>query len=101
MSVGEWVKSNADYGQRIVDAGIEGALSGQDEFLEGKPLIPVLGQSAKNSLIPTAVGVGAGLLIGYAIFRRNSMPKALAFGLLGGVLGFGGGMAWGSALVRW
>jgi hypothetical protein len=94
MSVSEWVKSNADNGQRIVDAGIKGARAGQAEFLEGERLIPVLGESATDSLIPAAVGAGAGLLIGYAIYRRNFVPKSLAFALLGGLLGFGSGMVW-------
>jgi hypothetical protein len=94
MSVGEWVKSNVDYGRRIVGSGIEGARSGQDEFLDGKPLLPVLGESAKDSLIPAAAGLGVGLLIGYAIFRRKRAPGVIAYGLLGGLLGFGGGMAW-------
>jgi hypothetical protein len=94
MSVGRWVKSSADYGQRIVDAGIEGARSGEGEFLEDKRLISVLGESARDSMVPTAVGVAVGVLIGYAIYRRNSAARSLACGLLGGLLGFGGGMAW-------
>ena len=34
MELGEWVKSNVDYGRRLVGSGIEGARSGQDEFLD-------------------------------------------------------------------
>ncbi len=94
MSVGRWVKSSAEYGQRILDAGIEGARSGEDEFLEDKRLISVLGESVKDSMVPTAVGVAAGVLLGYVIYRRNSTARSLACGLLGGLLGFSGGMAW-------
>jgi hypothetical protein len=62
--LGNWVKSNVDYGRRLVDSGIEGARSGQDEFLDGEPLAPFLGESVKGSLVPAAIGACVGALVG-------------------------------------
>jgi hypothetical protein len=96
MGLGEWVKSNVDYGRRLVDSGIEGARSGQEEFLDGKPLTPYLGESVKGALVPAAIGVFVGVLAGYPIWRRKSSAMTLAYGLLGGAIGLSTGMAWKS-----
>jgi hypothetical protein len=96
MSVGNWVKSNVDYGRRLVDSGINGARSGQEEFLNGEPLTPFLGESAKDALVPAAIGVCVGVLAGYPLWRKKSAPVSMAFGLLGGALGFTTGLAWSS-----
>jgi hypothetical protein len=96
MGVGEWVKSNAGYGRRLVDSGIEGARSGQEEFLNGRALTPFLGESVKESLWPAAIGIGVGLLAGYPIWRKKSAPTSVVCGLLGGAIGLTSGLAWSS-----
>lgn len=96
MDLGEWVKSNVDYGRRLVDSGIEGARTGQEEFLDGKPLTPYLGESVKGALVPAAIGVCVGVLAGYPIWRKKSSGVTLAYGLLGGAIGLTTGMAWKS-----
>ena len=96
MDVGGWVKSNVDYGRRLVDSGLEGARNGQEEFLDGKPLAPFLGESVKGALIPAAVGAFIGVLAAYPITRKKSAGAAMAYGLLGGVIGLTAGMAWES-----
>jgi hypothetical protein len=96
MSLGKWVKSNVDYGKRLVDSGIEGARSGQDDFLNGEPLAPYLGESVKGAILPAAIGVCVGVLAGYPIWRRKSKTVTLAYGLLGGAIGLTTGMAWKS-----
>jgi len=96
MELGEWVKSNVDYGRRLVGSGIEGARTGQDEFLNGEPLAPFLGESVKGALLPAAVGACVGVLVGYPICRRKSPAVTLAYGLLGCVVGLGAGFAWKS-----
>jgi hypothetical protein len=96
MDVGGWVKSNVNYGRRLVDSGIEGARTGQEEFLDGKPLAPFLGESVKSALLPAAIGAFVGVLTAYPISKRKSSTVALAFGLLGAVIGLTGGMAWES-----
>ena len=62
MELGEWVKSNVDYGKRLVGSGFEGARSGQEEFFNGEPLGPFLGESVKGSLAPAAIGACVGAL---------------------------------------
>jgi len=96
MEVRKWVKSNVDYGRQLVDSGIEGARSGQAEFFDGKPLAPFVGDSLRGSILPATLGVCAGMLIGYSLFKRKSAGSTLIYGLLGGALGFGAGFAWES-----
>jgi hypothetical protein len=94
MGVGEWVKSNVDYGRRLMDSGLDGARFGQEEFLDGKPLTPFLAESAKDALLPAAIGVCVGVLAGYPVWRKKSTAISLAYGLLGGAIGLTTGMAW-------
>ena len=94
MALGEWVKSNVDYGRRLVDSGLEGARSGQEEFLNGEPLSPFLGKTVRGALRPAAVGVGVGLLVSYPISRKKSVAGTILFGLVGGAIGLGLGLAW-------
>jgi hypothetical protein len=94
MALGKWVKSNVDYGRRLVDSGLEGARSGQEEFLNGEPLSPFLGKTVRGALRPAAVGVGVGLLVSYPISRKKSVAGTILFGLVGGAIGLGLGLAW-------
>jgi hypothetical protein len=96
MDLGKWVKSNVDYGRRLVDSGIDGARSGQEEFLNGEPLAPYLGESVKGALVPAAIGVCVGVLAGYPLWRRRSKSLSVAYGLLGGAIGLTTGLAWKS-----
>jgi hypothetical protein len=96
MELGEWVKSNVDYGRRLVGSGIEGARSGQDEFLNGEPLAPFLGESFRGALVPAALGACVGVLVGYPICRKKSPAVTWAYGLLGCAIGLATGVAWKS-----
>jgi hypothetical protein len=98
MDVKDWVKSNVDYGRKLVDSGIEGARSGQDEFLNGEPLAPFLGESVKASIAPAAIGACVGALVAYPFYRKKSSTATatIAYGLLGCVVGLTAGMAWKS-----
>ncbi len=96
MSLGKWVKSNVDYGRRLVDSGIEGARSGQEEFFDGKPVTPFLEEAVKGALVPAAIGATLGLVISYPLCRQKSKSAIFAFGLLGCAIGLGAGLAWES-----
>jgi hypothetical protein len=96
MELREWSKSNTDYGRRLLHSGIEGARSGQEEFLDGESLTPFLSESVRSALTAAAVGVCVGVLGSYPGYRQKSVARALAFGLLGGVLGLGAGVVWES-----
>jgi hypothetical protein len=96
MKVSEWSKSSIDYGKRLLDSGLEGARSGEGAFLHGEPLAPFLEESARHALEPATIGVFLGVLSGCAGNGQKSTSKTLLYGLLGGVIGFGVGVAWGS-----
>jgi hypothetical protein len=95
MNSREGAKSDLDYGRKLLNSGLEGARSGGEEFLQGKPLIPFLEKSARNAVSIAAVGACIGLLGSYLGNRRRSVGKAFAFGICGGAIGFGLGVAWG------
>ncbi len=96
MDLRKWSKSSADYGRRLLDSGIEGARSGQEAFLNGESLTPFLSESVRGALTPAALGACIGLLGSYAGYRQKSITRALTYGLLGGAIGLGAGLAWES-----
>jgi len=96
MDLRKWSKANADYGRRLLDSGIEGARSGEEAFLNGKSLTPFLGESVRSALKPAAFGACIGVLGSYAGYRQTSITRTLAYGVLGGAIGLGAGVAWES-----
>ena len=96
MDLRRWSKSNADYGRRLLDSGIEGARSGREAFLNGESLTPFLSESVRSALKPAVLGACIGVLGSYAGYRQKSITRALAFGLLSGAIGLGAGVAWES-----
>ena len=96
MDLYEWSKSNADYGRRLLDSGIEGARSGEEAFLHGRSLTPFLSDSVRSALKPAALGACIGVLGGCAGYRQKSTIRTLLYGFLGGAIGFGAGVAWES-----
>jgi len=96
MDLREWSTSSADYGRRLLDSGIEGARSGQEAFLHGKPIAPFLSESARNALKHSALGAFIGVLSGYPACRQKSVTRAVTYGLLGGAIGLCAGLVWES-----
>ncbi len=94
MGVREWSKFEVDYGRKVLNSGLEGARSGREAFLDGKSLAPFLSESVRNALKPAAIGVCIGVLGSCPGNRHNSVGRVLAFGLLGGTIGFGAGVVW-------
>jgi len=94
MDLHNWSKSNLDYGRKLFDSGLEGSRSGQEEFLHGKPLGLFLDESAPCALKSAAFGAVLGLLRGLSRNGHRSAGRALAYGCLGGAIGFGAGLAW-------
>lgn len=95
MSLREWSKASSEYGRKLVSSGLQGARSGREEFLHGKPLAPFLNESARHALGPAVIGACLGILSSHP-GNGGRTYKRLAYGLLGGVVGFGAGMAWES-----
>jgi hypothetical protein len=96
MDLREWSKASSDYGRRLLDSGIEGARCGEEAFLNGKSLTPFLSESVGSALIPAALGACVGILGSYSRHREKSITRAVAYGLLGGAIGLGAGLAWES-----
>jgi hypothetical protein len=93
MNFVEWSKSNVNYGRKLMDSVVEGAREGESEFLKEESLGPYLEKSAFRAIAPTIIGASLGLLGGY-LENRRFRNRTLLFGLLGGALGFGAGIAW-------
>jgi len=86
--------SGVEYGRKLLKSGLEGARSGREAFLNGRPFAPFLMESAGSALAPAAIGACLGVLGGRSCIRHKSPGKTLVCGLLGGVIGFGIGVAW-------
>jgi hypothetical protein len=99
MSLHQWFGSNVEYARKLASSGLEGAGRGREEFLQGEPVGPFLTEAARQAVGPAVAGACLGAL-GAGLGRRHpggnckSAGRTLAFGLLGGVIGFGAGLAW-------
>jgi hypothetical protein len=96
MGFQKWSKSEVEYGRKLLDSGLEGVHSGEEEFLHGRALRPFLGESAQKALTSAALGACLGMLSGHPANGHKSIVRMLMFGLLGGAIGFGAGVAWES-----
>ena len=96
MTFCQWEKSSAEYGRKLFHSGVEGARSGREQFLSGKPMAPFLNESAQNAVIAAAIGAGIGVLSGFTARRHTSAGRAMAYGLFGSAIGFAAGVFWES-----
>src|ERR1044071_297826 len=96
LNLGDQLKSNIDYGKKLVRSGLEGAAAGRQEFLEGASLSPFLGEAARKAWKPAALGACVGLMTGYLVRRQKPAGKALVFGAIGAIIGFSSGFSWSS-----
>jgi hypothetical protein len=94
MDLREWSKSEVEYGRKILDSSLKGVRTGEEEFLNGRPLTPFLNESARMALEPAALGACLGVLGSRLGNGQNSIGRMLFLGLVGGALGFGAGLAW-------
>ncbi len=95
MGLREWTKSEVHYGRKVLSSGLEGARSGREAFLNGRPVTPFLSESVRDALRPAVVGGCIGVLGSCVGTRHKTIGRVLAFGLLGGAIGFGAGIVWG------
>lgn len=89
MDIHKWLRSNTDYGRELLHSGIEGARSGREAFLNGESLTPFLSESIRLAVKPAILGTCIGVVGSYSGDREKSISRTLAYGLLGGVIGFG------------
>ncbi len=95
MKIGDWLKSEVEYGRDLAGSGWHGARNAYDSMLEGQRMGEVFGRSVRASWAPTVMGVGVGALCGLLVQRRRPKTAAVvALGVVGGVVGFTAGVAW-------
>jgi hypothetical protein len=96
MGLGEWSKSELEYGRKVLGSGLEGVRSGREAFLNGRPLTTFLSESVHEALKPAALGACIGFLGSYPGKRHRSIGRGLGLGWLCGAIGFSAGFAWAS-----
>jgi uncharacterized membrane protein YeaQ/YmgE (transglycosylase-associated protein family) len=95
MRIGDWLKSEVEYGRDLAGSGWHGARNACDSMLQGKRVGEVLGRSVRASWAPTVMGAGVGALCGLLVQRRKPKVGAIvALGIVGSVVGFTAGVAW-------
>ena len=83
MELRNWSKSEFEYGRKILNSGLEGARSGREAFLNGRPLTPFLGEVSSQCLEACrrwSVHWRVGRL---SQNRHRSVSRALAYGFVG------------------
>jgi len=95
MNACSWFESSLDYARKLIDSGLQGAGYGRERFFDTEPLAPFVNHSARRALQGAAVGACIGLL-GSRLNRNGKSSRAMAYGALGGAIGFGIGLAWGT-----
>jgi hypothetical protein len=90
MQTPRWLKSDIRYAGRLAEAGWDGAVSGWQ--CGGGRVFP----PAWINVVWAPVTVGAAIgVLGAALKRKRRTPQGLAWsGLVGGAMGFGGGIMW-------
>ena len=105
MSLFSWSRSNVEYGRKLLDSALDGARSGEQGYLEGKPAADLVSESLRKARVPAAIGVCIGVAGSISGDRGRPASRALAYGVLGGAIGFGVGVVWGNrrlaASVAW
>ena len=96
MNVATWVTPEVEYGRKLFHSALEGARSGEEAFLHGKPLHHFVDQSAEHALPPAALAACIGAVGGYLGSRHRSPRKALACAAVVGAIGFVLGLVWES-----
>jgi len=88
------VSSAAEYGRKLVRAGVAGVRQGHDSVLHGQPVSTLVANSARHSLKMAAAGACLGLLRYCMVRRRENLSRSVAVGALGSALGFAAGFSW-------
>jgi hypothetical protein len=88
-----WLESEVGYGEELVRSAVVGGRSARDKALAPEPAGLVLARLARTSLPCAAMGASIGVLALYSRSKRRSARSAVAYGLLGGLIGFVANMA--------
>jgi hypothetical protein len=88
MKAQTWLNSEVAYGEELIRSAIAGGRSARDKALAPEPASVALARSAQTCLPWAAMGASIGILALYSRTKRSSAPRAVAYGLLGGLFGF-------------
>jgi hypothetical protein len=95
MKIGDWMKSEVEYGRDLADSGWQGARTACESVLHGEHVGAILSRSARASWAPTVMGAGFGALCALLAQRRKPKTSSVvAMGVVGGFVGFTAGVAW-------
>jgi hypothetical protein len=97
MKIGDWLKSEMEYGRNLAGSGWQGARTGADSILQGEHVGAIFSRSARASWAPTVMGAGVGVLCAYVAQHHKPRPATVVvMGAVGGFVGFSAGVAWGT-----
>jgi hypothetical protein len=94
MSLQNGSEPSAQYEEKVVSCESSREQADQQKLPYERPLRGFLADSMRSAVAPAAIGVCVGLLGSCPRKRSSSLSRALAFGVLGGAIGFGAGIAW-------
>lgn len=95
MNMGDWMKSELEYGRELADSGWMGARNAWENVVQTEPVSELLSRSIRASWAPAIMGAGVGALCALLVQRRKaSAPVAIALGAVGSFVGFTAGVAW-------
>ncbi len=95
VKIGDWLKSEVEYGRDLADSGLQGARTARDSMLQGEHVGTVLSRSARDSWAPSVMGAGVGALCALIAQRRKpNTAVVIALSFVGSFVGFTAGVAW-------
>jgi hypothetical protein len=94
MSLHNWIETNVQYGRKLATSGMAGARSGGHDFLRDESLTLFLSESVGTALKHATAGACAGIFGAHLNRNHGSARRSLAYGALGGAVGFGAGLTW-------
>jgi hypothetical protein len=87
-------KSDLAYAKNLVDAGIQGAASVRKVAVH--QTLASSGRATRAAWVSAAIGAAIGIGSAWLAPERKSRYGVLMGGVVGGSLGYGGAVAWGS-----
>ena len=99
MSVEQWLESRVEYGCDLLRSAVAGACAVEEQIGKEASRSGVLSRSAATAVAAGASTACLGAVAGYFMSRRRPTQIAITLGLVGAMLGFTGGMMWGTRQV--
>lgn len=96
MRIPSPLASEFSYFRRLLSAGLDAATPFQGDAPDQSPARPEWGDAARRAWVPALIGTAVGMSAVCIAFRGKSRRDTLVGALVGGAVGFGGGVAWSS-----